>query len=198
MKSPISSHTSSIRRSKTVLKTLFMVTLSTLFVGCKFWSDGSGGEEPKPLQAIDRKVDLERFMGDWYVIAHIPAFIEDEAHNAVESYQLDKDGSIATTYVFNNGSLDGPLKTYRPTGFIHNRETNAEWRMQFLWPFKSAYLIAYLDEGYQTTIVGVPDRDLVWIMARSKTLPEARYQELVKWLVDNGHDLTKLRRVPHR
>ena len=70
--------------------------------------------------------------------------------------------------------------------------------MQFLWPFKSAYLIAYLDEEYQTTIIGVPDRDLVWIMARSKTLPEARYQELVKWLVDNGHDISELRRVPHR
>lgn len=154
--------------------------------------------DAQPLRAIDRKVDLGRFMGDWYVIAHIPAFIEDEAHNAVESYRLDEDGSIATTYVFNNGSLDGPLKTYRPTGFVHNRETNAEWRMQFLWPFKSAYLIAYLDDDYQTTIIGVPDRDLVWIMARTKTLPEARYQELVEWLADNGHDLAKLRRVPHR
>ena len=172
-----------------------LASLAILFSGCQ---SSSNAMHPEPLRAIDRRVDLQRFMGDWYVIAHIPAFIEDEAHNAVESYQLDKDGSIATTYVFNNGSLDGPLKTYRPTGFIYNRETNAEWRMQFLWPFKSAYLIAYLDEEYQTTIIGVPDRDLVWIMARSKTLPEARYQELVKWLVDNGHDISELRRVPHR
>lgn len=177
------------------LSWVLLVALAVVGFGCQ--ASSSNTMHLEPLRAIDRRVDLERFMGDWYVIAHIPAFIEDEAHNAVESYQLDKDGSIATTYVFNNGSLDGPLKTYRPTGFIHNRETNAEWRMQFLWPFKSAYLIAYLDESYQTTIVGVPDRDLVWIMARSKTLPEARYQELVKWLGDNGHDLTKLRRVPH-
>ena len=177
---------------------LLLAALAALVAGCKSLTAGSGAGEREPLRAIDRKVDLERFMGDWYVIAHIPAFIEDEAHNAVESYRLDKDGTIATTYVFNNGSLDGPLKTYRPTGFVHNRETNAEWRMQFLWPFKSAYLIAYLDEDYQTTIIGVPDRDLVWIMARTKTLPEARYQELVKWLADNGHDLTKLRKVPHR
>lgn len=177
---------------------LLITALAALVAGCKSWSGDPGEGDREPLRAIDRKVDLERFMGDWYVIAHIPAFIEDEAHNAVESYRLDKDGTIATTYVFNNGSLDGPLKTYRPTGFVHNRETNAEWRMQFLWPFKSAYLIAYLDKDYQTTIVGVPDRDLVWIMARAKTLPEARYEELVKWLADNGHDVSKLRRVPHR
>ena len=137
-------------------------------------------------------------MGDWQVIAHIPAFIEDEAFNAVESYALDADGTIATTYVFNDGGFDGPLRTYRPRGFVHNRATNAEWRMQFLWPFKSAYLIIHLDEAYETTIVGVPDRDLAWIMARTKTLPEARYQELVDILAKTGHDTTKLRRVPHR
>ena len=29
-------------------------------------------------------------MGDWYVIASIPTFIEKEAYNAVESYRLDR------------------------------------------------------------------------------------------------------------
>jgi apolipoprotein D and lipocalin family protein len=158
----------------------------------------SSSGDREPLRAMDRPVDLGRFMGDWQVIAHIPAFIEDEAFNAVESYALDADGTIATTYVFNDGGFDGPLKTYRPRGFVHNRATNAEWRMQFLWPFKSAYLIIHLDEAYETTIIGVPDRDLAWIMARTKTLPEARYQELVDILARTGHDTTKLRRVPHR
>jgi apolipoprotein D and lipocalin family protein len=58
--------------------------------------------------------------------------------------------------------------------------------MQFVWPFKAAYLIAYLDENYETTVIGVPDRDYVWIMARTKTIPETRYQELVKWLRITG------------
>lgn len=111
-------------------------------VGCQSWTDSCGAEAKPPLRAIERPVDLKRFMGDWYVIAHIPTFIEDEAFNGVESYRLDTDGTIATTYVFNNGSFDGPLKTYHPTGFVHNRATNAEWRMQFVWPFKAAYLIA--------------------------------------------------------
>jgi apolipoprotein D and lipocalin family protein len=137
-------------------------------------------------------------MGDWHVIAHIPTFIEDDAFNGVESYKLDADGTIATTYVFNQGDFTGPLKTYHPRGFVYNHETNTEWRMQFIWPFKATYLIAYLDETYETTIIGVPDRGYVWIMSRSKTIPEARYKELVQWLVDNGHDITKLRLVPQR
>ena len=51
------------------------------------------------LKAVDY-VDLPRFMGDWYVIANIPTRLERGAHNAVESYRLDDDGSIATTFTF--------------------------------------------------------------------------------------------------
>lgn len=87
------------------------------------------------LKAITKKVDLERFMGDWHVIAHIPVFLEKDAYNAVERYELKEGGAIATTFTFNKGSLNGPVKTMRPTGFVSNRDTNAEWRMQFLWPF---------------------------------------------------------------
>ncbi|MEY3894634.1 MAG: hypothetical protein RLZZ214_153 [Verrucomicrobiota bacterium] len=152
----------------------------------------------EPQRAIDRHVDLKKFMGDWYVIAHIPTFIETQAYNAVESYQLDPDGTIATTFKFNKGSLDGPLKTYNPRGFVFNRETNAEWRMQFVWPFKAAYLITSLSDDYQTTIIGVPDRKYVWIMARTKTISPEHYAELVKKLEKSGHDISKLRRVPQR
>ena len=163
-----------------------------MMVGCQ------SGPEREPLKAIDRPIQLERFMGDWYVLAHIPAFIEADAFNGVESYRLDADGTIPTTYTFNDGGFDGPVKTYHPRGFVHNTATKAEWRMRFIWPFKSAYLIVYLDDNYETTVIGVPDRDYAWIMARTKTIPEARYQELVALLARTGHDVTKLRRIPQR
>ncbi len=148
------------------------------------------------LKSITKKVDLERFMGSWYVIAHIPVFLEKDAYNAVESYQLAADGSIPTTFTFNKGSLDGPLKTMNPKGFVYNKETNAEWRMQFLWPFKAAYLITYLSDDYQSTIIGVPSRKYAWIMARTKTIPADKYAALVKELERQGYDLAKLRKVP--
>ena len=129
-------------------------------------------------------------------IAHIPVFIEKDAYNAVESYQLAKDGTIPTTFTFHQGGFDGPQKTYHPKGFISNSETNAEWRMQFVWPIKADYLITYLSADYQTTIIGVPDRKYAWIMARSSTLPDATYQNLIAELKRQGHDLSKLRKVP--
>jgi apolipoprotein D and lipocalin family protein len=78
-----------------------------------------------PLATVNH-VDLERFMGDWYVIANIPTFVEKGAHNAVESYRLDADGTIETTFTFRQDAFDGPLKTYRPRGFVRNRQSNAD------------------------------------------------------------------------
>jgi apolipoprotein D and lipocalin family protein len=41
----------------------------------------------EPLQTVE-DVDIERFMGDWYVIANIPTSIEKGAHNAIEGYAV--------------------------------------------------------------------------------------------------------------
>ena len=46
-----------------------------------------GAAERRPMDTVPQ-VDLPRFMGDWYVIANIPTFIEKGAHNAVEGYQM--------------------------------------------------------------------------------------------------------------
>ena len=102
-----------------------------------------GCQTMKPIHTV-QAVDLKRFMGDWYVIASIPTFIEKDAYNAIESYRLDQDGTVATTFRFNKGSFDGPLKEYTPRGFIQDKTLNAVWGMQFIWPFKAEYRVIYL------------------------------------------------------
>jgi apolipoprotein D and lipocalin family protein len=143
-------------------------------------------------------VDLDRFSGDWYVLASIPTFLEDEAFNAIERYELNADGTVATTFTFRDGGFDGPLKTYTPTGFVSDEETNAKWGMQFIWPVKADYRIVYLDRDYTQTIIGRRKRDHVWIMARSPEIPEADYRELVERVSGLGYDAGKLRRVPQQ
>jgi apolipoprotein D and lipocalin family protein len=150
-----------------------------------------------PLQPV-AQVDLQRFMGDWYVIAHIPTFIEKGAYNAVESYELNSDGTIATTFTFNQDAIDGPLKKYTPTGFVRNTTSNAEWGMQFMWPIKADYVIVYLDEQYQQTIVAREQRDYVWILARSPQISAADYESLAARVRSIGYQTNLLRRVPHR
>jgi apolipoprotein D and lipocalin family protein len=157
----------------------------------------AGSPEREPIATVDH-VDLQRFMGDWYVIANIPTFVEKGAHNAIESYRLDDDGSIATTFTFRKDSFDGKQKTYTPRGFVLDTDSNAIWGMQFVWPFKGDYRIVYLDEGYTQTVVGRQKRDYVWIMARSPAIPDADYQRILAMLAGQGYDVTKIEKVPQR
>ncbi len=143
-------------------------------------------------------VDLPRFMGDWYVIAHVPLSAEKNAFNAVESYRLDSDGSIATTFTFREGGFDGEPKRYEPRGFVVDTQSNAVWGMQFIWPFKGDYRIVYLDRDYTQTIIGREKRDYVWIMARKPTLSSSDYGRLVEIVAREGYDTAQLRKVPQR
>jgi apolipoprotein D and lipocalin family protein len=148
-----------------------------------------------PMPTVDR-VDLDRFMGDWYVVANIPTFLERGAHNAVERYALNPDGTVATTFTFREGGFDGEVKTYHPTGYIQDTETNALWGMQFVWPVKADYRIVYLDEDYTRTVIGRQARDYVWVMARAPDLSEAEYAEITEIIGELGYDTSKLERVP--
>ncbi len=171
------------------MKPLLLLPSLLLLVGC--------ATSLPPLKTVGR-VDLPRFMGPWYVIACIPTFIETEAYNAIEEYRLEPDGSIATTFTFNKGGFDGPPKRYNPRGFVVDRVNQSTWGMQFIWPFKSEYLITALTPDYSQTVIGRNKRDYVWIMARKPQIPEADYQSLLKELAEQGYDLTKLRKVPQR
>lgn len=150
-----------------------------------------------PLPTVPA-VDLERFMGDWYVIASIPTWLEQDAYNAVESYSRNADGTIATTFTFRDGGFDGPEKQYHPTGFVAADGSNAIWGMQFLWPIKAEYLIVSLDPAYSQTVVARNSRDYVWIMARTPTIPEADYDRLVRQVGEWGYDTRLIRRVPQQ
>jgi apolipoprotein D and lipocalin family protein len=149
-----------------------------------------------PIHTVP-SVDLNRFMGDWYVIANIPTFIEKEAYNAVESYRLAEDGTIDTTFKFNRGGFDGPLKTYNPRGFVKDKESNAVWGMQFIWPFKAEYRIIFLSEDYSTTVIGRTQRDYVWIMARQPSISDENYAQILNFLQEQGYDISKVQKVPH-
>ena len=169
-------------------KTLFLIATIALCAGC----------QSTPMDPIrtEPAVDLERFMGDWYVIANIPTFIEKQAYNATESYALRPDGTIATTFSFNKGSFDGKRKTYTPRGFVRDDGSNARWGMRFIWPFKAEYLIVWINEDYTQTVIGRSKRDYVWIMAREPAINADDYADIIALLAQEGYDTAKIRKVP--
>ena len=150
-------------------------------------------QEPLPLS---NNIDLERFMGRWYVIANIPTFIEREAYNAIEDYEWQGDGKVATTFTYNKGALDGPLKVANPMGFV-SPENSAIWEMQFIWPFKADYRVMHVDDDHSITIIGREKRDYVWLMARSPVIDDTTYHNMVDKIKLSGYDISQLRKIPH-
>jgi apolipoprotein D and lipocalin family protein len=75
----------------TVIKHFFLILLLT---GCAMKST--------QIKTVD-EVDINRFMGDWYVLAHIPSYVEKNAFNAVESYKLNEDGIYSNNVYIQRG-----------------------------------------------------------------------------------------------
>ena len=173
-----------------MLKPALIAATALLLAGCQ--------SIPRPPIALVDKVDLPRFMGDWYVIANIPTFVEQGAHNAVESYRLAPDGTVETTFTFRAGGFDGEPKRYTPRGFVVENTGNAVWGMQFVWPFKGDFRIVYLTPDYSQTVIGREKRDYVWIMARTPSLPEVDYRRILAFLAEQGYAVGKVRKVPQR
>ena len=157
----------------------------------------AGCQTPQPIPTVS-SVDLERFMGDWYVIASIPTSFEKGAYNALESYRLNEDGTVATRFTFNKGGFDGPQKEYNPRAFVRENTGNAVWGMQFVWPFKAEYRIIYLSEDYSQTVIGRTKRDYVWVMARTPAIPQSDYTRILDLLARVGYDVGQLRSVPQQ
>lgn len=149
------------------------------------------GPLPRPAA-----VDLQRFMGDWYVIGFIPLYPERHAHNGVENYALTDDGVIEVRYRFNEGGFDGPIKTYHPRARPVPGTENTQWAMQFIWPFTADYRIAYVDDDYSTTIIARQARDYVWLMARSPQLSPEHLQRMMSQIEAMGYDLNAFKLQP--
>jgi len=150
-----------------------------------------------PMRVVE-KVNLDRFMGDWYVIASIPTPFEKNIYNAVERYDRLGPKKIQTTFTYRKGGFDGERGEMKPVGYVGDDGSNAIWGMQFIWPIKADYRVVHLDPDYRTTIIGRIKRDYVWIMAREPTIPEADYQEIVAFLGEQGYDTTKIQKVPQQ
>jgi apolipoprotein D and lipocalin family protein len=159
---------------KTVSSAGLLATAALLLAGCR--------ETAHPPLALAEDVDLARFMGDWYVIANIPTFIEQGA----------------TTFTFRKDGFDGAEKRYTPRGFVREGTGNAVWGMRFVWPVKADYRIVHVDPAYTQTVIGREARDYLWIMARSPQIPDADYERLLAFVAGQGYDVAKIRKVPQR
>jgi apolipoprotein D and lipocalin family protein len=169
-----------------------IVLLSFVFllgvVGCS-----TTGSKLKTVESVD----INKFMGDWYVLAGRFTFLEKDVHNGFERYTWNKEEErIDVDFTFHKGAITGPKKSLPQKAWIYNQETKAHWKVSPLWPFKFDYLIVALDNDYRWTAIGVPDQKYLWIMARDWKNPGPVIEKVVRELEKRGYDAKNLVEVP--
>ena len=174
-----------------------MLSIAASVLGLGLLSSCCTPMKQPPLKTVDH-VDLHRYLGDWYVFAHIPYSLEKGKVGTLDHYAMRPDGRMDNIFKFRRGSLDAPLEEWRGVAWVHNKETNAEWRVQFVWPLRVPYLIIDLDKDYQWSVIGYPSRKLAWVLSRKPVLDDATYAGILERLKAQGYDISLLKKVPQR
>lgn len=155
-------------------------------------------ETTKSFHKTVQYVDMTRFSGDWYVIALIPTSFEKKIIDGIENYSLDAEGNIKVQYTFRKkGRIKKGRRTYKDKvmyqkGWIFNKESNAEWRVQPLWPLKLPYYILELDKEYSYTVIGTNNYKYLWIMSRKPSLDPQLLNAIIDRMVERGFEREKI------
>jgi len=171
----------------------------------KLATDAQGMKEP--LQSMDKYMDLQKFMGTWYVIGNIPIpVVEVGLHNATEIYDWNEEKQrIDVTYKYtkpNKAGKQSKVQQFMQKCVVVNKQTNAEWKLTpkfgpFYAPITLPYLVLDCADDYSHCTIGLPDRTLVWFMARKATIEPGLFEEKKKMIEGFGYDMKKFNTCPH-
>ncbi|GGK87686.1 lipocalin family protein [Rufibacter glacialis] len=146
--------------------------------------------KPAPLPTVPT-VDLYRYAGKWYEIAAFPNRFQKGCHCTTAVY-TPKEGYVEVRNSCRKGSANGKLDGVIGKAFPVEGSHNAKLRVQFFWPFRGDYWILSLAPDYSHVLVGAPDRQYLWILARTPQLDEAAFRHLVQEAERLGFDSSRL------
>jgi len=129
--------------------------------------------------------ELDRYLGTWYEIARLDHRFERGLSNITANYSLRDDGGVS---VVNRGyEVDkGEWNEAAGKAYFAGNSDVGQLKVSFFGPFYGGYNIVELDkEEYQYALVAGPDRDYLWILARSPEIDP----EVLSMLVDKATGL---------
>jgi apolipoprotein D and lipocalin family protein len=153
---------------------------------------------PAPVVAgdVNGPIDMQRFMGRWYVIGRVPNFIERGHVASVNTYALREDGKVAISYQFRDGFHE-PAEEINIRAKVDEDSGNRRWRTWFYKVVPTHTRILEVAPDYSWALIGYPGREMAWIFAREPDMDITLYRRLAQRLRDTYEVNTdKLKRVP--
>ncbi len=166
--------------------------VGALIVVFSFSACSSIPEKATPVSNFD----VEKYKGLWYEIARIDFKHEKNMDNVTAQYSLNKDGSVK---VFNSGYDYKKQEWEKAEGkakFRGAKDVGA-LKVSFFGPFYSGYNVIALDDSYKYALVAGKNLDYLWILSRTKDIPETVKNEYLEQAKQIGYDTTRLIWVKH-
>lgn len=166
------------------------VCLAVLLAGC-----GAVYRDTATRMVPVAGLDLARYAGRWYEIAHFPVPFQEGCTATTAEYALRDDGAVTVVNSCRRGSPDGPLSRIEGEARVVG-PGQLRVRLGRL-PFAAPYWVLWVAPDYGTAVVGVPSGRAGWILHRAPDIPPARLAEATAVLVANGYDPARLVATQH-
>lgn len=133
---------------------------------------------PEGITVVDG-FEVNRYLGTWYEIARLDHRFERGLVDISATYTLRDDGGID---VLNKGwdMKAGEWQEAQGKAYFVEQPDKGRLKVSFFGPFYGGYNIIDLDKkDYSYSMVAGPDRSYLWILSRTKQLPEPLLQALI-------------------
>ena len=119
---------------------------------------------------------VERYLGKWYEVARLDHSFERGLEQVTAEYSPRDDGDIR---VINRGYNTAKQQWEEAEGrakFVGAKDVG-QLKVSFFGPFYGGYNVIALDDDYKYALVSGPNRDYLWILSRTPTIPDAVKQD---------------------
>jgi apolipoprotein D and lipocalin family protein len=146
------------------------VLVAMLLVGCT--------SVPEGISPVD-DFDLSRYLGTWYEIARLDHPFERGLEQITATYTLRDDGGVEVLNKGYNPQKDAWQDALGKAYFVGDKQLG-HLKVSFFGPFYASYVIFVLDKtDYQYAMITGPDRDYLWILARTPSIDASLQTQLV-------------------
>lgn len=161
----------------------------------------AGCATPHANLSTHAHVDLNKYAGTWYEQARLPnRFQKNCAGDVQANYALKPDETITVTNQCRkkDGSTDVATGEGRLSKAFDPRDSSKlevrfapKWTswIPMVW---GDYWIIKLDERYQYSLVGTPDRKYLWVLSRDKQADQVTVSQLLEYARAQGFDVGRV------
>lgn len=176
----------------TLLRSILTLTCLIVLTAC-----GQAYRDTSVPLVAQADFNAEDYLGLWYEVARFPVFFQDGCTATTAAYGPIDTDTVSVLNTCRKGTPDGPIDQIAGKADIVGP---GQLEVSFdNVPFaRGEYTVLWVDEAYQTAVVGTTSGKAGWILARTPEISADRRQKAEAVMKANGYDPALLIDVPHK